>query len=136
MDYIIHTEWLIKQQNIVTLANFKLSYGSNSFIEKKINSIKNNRNTTQPLNEITSGSTFKNPINHHAAKLIEDSGCKGLEVGDAIVSYKHANFLINRGKATATHIEELGKKIIDKVFEKYGILLEWEIKLIGDKKNE
>ena len=65
-----------------------------------------------------------------------DSGCKGLEVGDAIVSYKHANFLINRGKATATHIEELGKKIIDKVFKKYGILLEWEIKLIGDKKNE
>ena len=126
----------LKDTDIVTLANFKLSYGSNSFIEKKINSIKNNRNTTQPLNEITSGSTFKNPINHHAAKLIEDSGCKGLEVGDAIVSYKHANFLINRGKATATHIEELGKKIIDKVFKKYGILLEWEIKLIGDKKNE
>ena len=84
------------------------------------------------MKEKTSGSTFKNPPNNFAAKLIEDAGCKGLEVGDAKVSLKHANFLINKGKATSTDIEELGKQIRDKVFRKFDILLDWEIKIIGD----
>ena len=90
------------------------------------------REKKQPLKERTSGSTFKNPPNHFAAELIDKAGCRGLEIGDAAVSLKHANFLINNGRATAGEIEQLGKKIIDKVFDKFNILLDWEIKVVGD----
>ena len=60
------------------------------------------------------------------------SGCKNLRVGDAILSDKHCNFIINQGKATAKQIEDLGNQIIEKVYEKFQILLEWEIKIIGE----
>ncbi len=76
--------------------------------------------------------TFKNPANNFAAKLIEESDCKGLTVGDAAVSNHHCNFLINKGNATAKNLEDLGKKIIEKVFNKFNIKLEWEIKIIGN----
>ena len=90
------------------------------------------RKNSQPLKSKTSGSTFKNPKNKFAAKLIEMSKCKGLNVGDIFVSSKHANFLINSKKGTASQIEELGKIIIDKVYKKFNIKLEWEIKIIGN----
>ena len=61
------------------------------------------------------------------------AGCKDLNVGDAYISSKHANFIINTKNASATHIEELGQKVMDKVFKKFGIKLEWEIKIIGNK---
>ena len=59
------------------------------------------------------------------------AGCKNLNVGDAYVSAKHANFLINANRASAEDIEELGLRIIDKVFDKFQIKLEWEIKILG-----
>ena len=59
------------------------------------------------------------------------AGCKNLNVGDAYVSEKHANFLINANNASAKDIEELGLRIIDKVFDKFQIQLEWEIKILG-----
>ena len=55
-----------------------------------------------------------------------------MEIGDAAVSLKHSNFLINKGRASATDIEQLGKIIVDKVFKKFNILLDWEIKVLGD----
>ena len=122
----------LKDNDIITSAKFKLSYGNIDEIVENINKIKNQREIKQPLKEKTSGSTFKNPPNNFAAKLIEKANCKGLEVGDAQVSAKHANFLINKGKATATDIEELGKKIIDRVYKRFDILLDWEIKIIGE----
>ena len=91
------------------------------------------REKNQPLKSKTGGSTFKNPDGHYAAKLIEMAGCKDLNVGDAYISSKHANFIINTKNASATHIEELGQKVMDKVFKKFGIKLEWEIKIIGNK---
>ena len=60
------------------------------------------------------------------------SECKGLNVGDIFVSSKHANFLINSNQGTSSQIEELGKIIIDKVYKKFNIKLEWEIKIIGN----
>ena len=60
------------------------------------------------------------------------AGCKGLKVGDAVVSKIHANFLINTSNATAKQIEDLGKLIIEKVYKKFQILLEWEIKIVGE----
>ena len=122
----------IKETDIVTKAIFKIKYGNKIQIQEKINSIKSKRKDSQPLKEKTSGSTFKNPPNFFAAKLIEESGCKGLEIGDAMVSLHHSNFLINKGNASATDIEQLGKNIIDRVYDKFQIQLEWEIKIIGD----
>ena len=122
----------LQDGNIITTANYLYSYGDKDEINQKINEIKISRENSQPLQTKTSGSTFKNPENNYAAKLIEMSDCKGLNVGDAYVSEKHANFLINTNNATASEIEELGKKIIDKVFNKFHIKLEWEIKIIGN----
>ena len=122
----------LQDGNIITTANYLYSYGDKDEINQKINEIKISRENSQPLQTKTSGSTFKNPENNYAAKLIEMSDCKGLNVGDAYVSEKHANFLINTNNATASEIEELGNRIIDKVFSKFDIKLEWEIKIIGN----
>ena len=71
-----------------------------------------------------------NPL---TAKLIQESDCKGLAVGDALISSLHANFIINKGKATATDIENLGNLVKNRVYKKFNILLDWEIKIIGEK---
>ncbi len=122
----------IKQNEIISKAIFNYNYGDTDLIKQKIKNIKNKRLSTQPIQKRTSGSTFKNPPNLFAAKLIEESGCKGLTYGNAYVSDKHANFLMNNGKANANDIENLGKIIIDKVYGKFNIKLEWEIKIIGE----
>ncbi len=123
----------ISNKEIITKVLYKFNYGKSEIIKEKIKYIKKQRVLSQPIKNKTSGSTFKNPKNLYAAKLIEESGCKGINSGDAIVSNQHANFLINRGKATATDIENLGNLIIDKVYSKFNIKLEWEVKIIGVK---
>ena len=117
--------------SIIISAKFDCLYGNKEEIQSNIKNIKKIRENSQPIKSKTSGSTFKNPKNNFAAKLIEQSGCKGLQVGDVIVSEKHANFLINLNKASASEIEDLGSMIIDKVYDKFNIKLEWEIKIIG-----
>ncbi|GAA0547007.1 UDP-N-acetylmuramate dehydrogenase [Rhizomicrobium palustre] len=89
------------------------------------------REITQPIGAKTGGSTFKNPPGAHAWKLIEDAGCRGLKIGDAMVSDVHCNFLINLGNATAAEIEALGEEVRRRVKETSGIDLEWEIKRVG-----
>jgi len=116
---------------IVLKADFFYKYSSASEIIEKKNYIKSKRESSQPIKEKTSGSTFKNPFGQYAAALIEQAGCKGMKNGGASVSTIHSNFLINNGEATALDIENLGKKIIKQVKEKFGIILEWEIKIIG-----
>ena len=122
---------LLPDGDIVLSAKFNYSYGDKEEILNKIKEIKFKRESSQPIKFKTSGSTFKNPKKNYAAKLIEMSGCKGLNIGDAYVSDKHANFLINTNKASANEIEQLGRKIIDKVYSKFNIKLDWEIKIIG-----
>ncbi len=116
---------------IVLKADFIFEKSSLSEIIEKKNYIKFKRENSQPIKEKTSGSTFKNPPGKYAAALIEQAGCKGMENGGASVSNLHSNFIINNGEATALDIENLGKKIIKRVHEKFGITLEWEIKIIG-----
>ena len=116
---------------VVLKADFICKYTSASEILEKKNSIKLIRESSQPIKEKTSGSTFKNPPGEYAAALIERAGCKGMKNGGASVSTIHSNFIINNGEATALDIENLGKKIIKQVYEKFGITLEWEIKIIG-----
>ena len=122
----------IDEKSIILKADFKLDYGSYDDIKFKINEIKFKRKTSQPLNEKTSGSTFKNPPGQFAAALIEKSGCKGMTIGGASISNVHSNFIINNGKASAKDIEKLGEIIIEKVKQKFGISLEWEIKILGN----
>ena len=100
---------------------------------KKINELVSQRELTQPIQEKTSGSTFKNPIHKKAWKLIQESGCKNYKLGKAHLSRIHSNFIINEGGATSSDIEKLGEKIIYKVHQKFGIKLVWEIKIIGRK---
>ena len=100
---------------------------------KKINKLVSQRELTQPIQEKTSGSTFRNPIHKKAWKLIQESGCKNYKLGKAHLSRMHSNFIINGGGATSNDIEKLGEKIINKVHQKFGIKLVWEIKIIGRK---
>ena len=107
-------------------------------IKENLNIIKElnkKRKKSQPITEKTSGSSFKNPKNFKAWKLIEDSGCLDYQVGDACISKMHANFIINKGSATSSNIEDLGESIKKKVLEKFGIELIWEIQIVGTKEN-
>ena len=100
---------------------------------KKINKLVLQRQLTQPIQEKTSGSTFKNPMHKKAWELIQESGCQNYKLGKAHLSSIHSNFIINKGGATSNEIEKLGEKIIYKVHQKFGIKLAWEIKIIGRK---
>ena len=122
----------LDKKSIILQADFNFHRSSYDEIYNKNNYIKLKREESQPLKEKTSGSTFKNPPNKFAAELIEQAGCKGLQVGGASVSHVHANFIINNGTARATDIEKLGRKVIKRVKEMFGITLEWEIKILGE----
>ena len=89
------------------------------------------REASQPLRSRTGGSTFKNPEGHKAWALIDAAGCRGLRRGDAQVSEKHCNFLLNLGDASAAQIEALGEQVRDKVKAHSGVTLEWEIQRVG-----
>ena len=110
---------------------FNGSPASVSKIDARMRDIQEERSITQPVKTPTGGSTFKNPPGHKAWELIDAAGCRGLSRGDAIVSIKHCNFLINKGSATANDLERLGEDIRHRVFENCGIRLEWEIQRIG-----
>jgi UDP-N-acetylmuramate dehydrogenase len=117
---------------IFTKGTFRCEPGDPKIIEEKMNEISSKREATQPIKSRTSGSTFVNPIGLKKAwQLIDESGCRGLQIGDAVVSTKHCNFLINNGNATAADLELLGETVRKKVMEHSGIMLEWEVKRIG-----
>jgi UDP-N-acetylmuramate dehydrogenase len=89
------------------------------------------RGASQPVNTRTGGSTFRNPPGRKAWELIDEAGCRGLVHGDAQVSELHCNFLVNRGNAGAADIEELGEEVRRRVFDRCGIMLQWEIERVG-----
>jgi len=91
------------------------------------------REAAQPIRTKTGGSTFTNPEGHKAWQLIDAAGCRGLTIGDAQVSEKHCNFLINLGSASAADIEALGEEVRRRVKAHSGIELQWEIKRVGRK---
>jgi len=98
--------------------------------QKNIKALLKQRNTSQPIGEANCGSVFKNPKNHHAAQLIEDSSLKGFCIGGACVSDKHANFIINQNEASATDIENLIIHIQQTVKSKFNIDLKTEVVII------
>ncbi|HEY5347378.1 MAG TPA: UDP-N-acetylmuramate dehydrogenase [Rhizomicrobium sp.] len=100
-------------------------------IRARMEALVQQRESSQPTRARTGGSTFKNPPGHKAWQLIDQAGCRGLRHGDAQVSEKHTNFLINLGEASAADIEALGEDVRKRVKEKFGVELEWEIKRVG-----
>lgn len=112
---------------------FQLEKGEVTEIKKKVSEYMQERIKKQPFG-YSSGSVFKNPYPYYAGELIEKSGLKGYKIGDAYVSEKHANFIINRGKSTSQDIYDLIKIIKQKVKEKFNIDLELEIQIIGEFK--
>ena len=91
------------------------------------------RNATQPTNLPTCGSVFKNPDGDYAARLIEVSDLKGVTIGGAAVSTKHANFIVNTGNATAFDIEQLIHYVQQQVLEQQGVLLSTEVCIVGEQ---
>jgi len=121
---------------IVVAARFRGEEGDPKAITAEMDRIAREREASQPLRTKTGGSTFRNPPSEHADarkawQLVDEAGCRGLTLGDAQVSEKHTNFLINRGHATSAEIEGLGEEVRRRVSLKTGVALEWEIKRVG-----
>ena len=110
----------------------KLPRGNSIAAQEKVRELLKRRIMSQPLNEPNAGSVFRNPPGVFAAQLIEQCGLKGERVGDAVVSAKHANFIVNTGAATAADIEALIEKVRHTVRQKCGIELETEVRIIGN----
>ena len=115
---------------VVVYAVFRLSAGDPEAIRETQRSLMARRKASQPLEWPSAGSTFKRPEGHFAGTLIEQCGLKGLGVGGAQVSEKHAGFLINRGGATCADIKELIRQVQEAVLEKTGVRLEPEVKIV------
>ncbi|MBX3350417.1 MAG: UDP-N-acetylmuramate dehydrogenase [Nitrospira sp.] len=109
----------------------QLRPGVRSDIEKVVKDYLRSRRETQPLTLPSAGCVFKNPANDSAGRVVEAAGLKGISVGDAYVSTKHANFIVNQGRASATDVLALIKKIRAQVARKTGVKLELELKLVG-----
>lgn len=90
------------------------------------------RSKSQPIQAATAGSVFRNPEGDYAARLIESAGLKGAQVGDAVVSKLHANFIVNQGKARAGDIEQLIKLVSESVEKHHGVVLIPEVKIVGE----
>jgi UDP-N-acetylmuramate dehydrogenase len=116
---------------IVVSARFRGVPGDPKAIGAEMDRIAAAREESQPLRTKTGGSTFKNPPGDKAWRLVDAAGCRGLKVGGAQVSEKHANFLINTGEATSADIEGLGEEVRRRVAESQGVSLEWEIQRVG-----
>lgn len=110
----------------------QLRQGIRSEIEKVVKDYLHYRKDTQPLTMPSAGCVFKNPANDSAGRLIEETGLKGLSVGDAEVSTKHGNFIVNRGHARAAEVIELVGKVRRTIKKKCGVRLELELKIVGE----
>ncbi|HEX8308008.1 MAG TPA: UDP-N-acetylmuramate dehydrogenase [Allosphingosinicella sp.] len=124
-----HSE--VPEGAVVVEALFEGVPGERALIGAEMDRIAAEREASQPLRSRTGGSTFKNPPGAKAWKLIDEAGCRGLTIGDAQVSEKHCNFLLNLGKASSADIEALGEEVRRRVLANSGVMLEWEIQRVG-----
>ena len=123
---------LMRENWIVVSADFKMQRGDMEDAKRRMSEYAAARKSKQPLEFPSSGSTFKRPEGHFAGKLIQDCGLKGAQVGGAQVSEKHAGFVINRGGATSGDVLELIEMVRREVYAKTGVLLEPEVRIIGE----
>lgn len=121
-----------KGDKVIVSAVLSLSNGNQDEIKAKMADYTCRRKTKQPLQYPSGGSTFKRPEGHFAGALIEEAGLKGFSVGGAQISELHAGFVINKGGATATDVLAVVRHAQETVWEKFGVRLETEIKLVGE----
>ena len=126
------TSIIAKRNYIVLEAEYQLQRGDKTEIRAKMDELKKQRVTKQPLEYASAGSTFKIPEGYFAGKLIQDAGLRGFQVGGAQVSEKHCGFVINKGDATAADIVELMNQVSEKVYQEFGVTLEPEVKRLGE----
>jgi len=118
--------------DIITRVTLKLTKGSTDEIKEKMRELTELRNEKQPVSLPSAGSFFKRPSGYFAGKLIQDAGLKGLSVGGAKISELHAGFIVNDKNATATDIIDLMHLVQNTVYDKFGVRLEPEVRIIGD----
>ena len=121
-----------RRNYIVTTIKLKLQKGNKEKINAVYEDLRERRNSKQPLNFGSAGSTFKRPEGHFASKLIEDAGLKGYHINDAWVSEKHSGFIVNKGNASFKEVMELIEYVQKVVFEKFGVKLETEVRILKD----
>ncbi len=126
------TSVIAKKGYIVLDAVMELQEGKAEEIKALMDDLKERRITKQPLEYPSAGSTFKRPEGYFAGKLIQDADLRGFQVGGAQVSEKHCGFVINKDGATASDVMELMRQVSDKVYDKFGVRLEPEVKRLGE----
>jgi UDP-N-acetylmuramate dehydrogenase len=117
---------------VILKGRFQLRKGKKEEILEKVRSYSEMRKKTQPLDYPSAGSIFKNPKEGPAGKWIEEAGLKGFRMGQAMVSDRHANFIVNLGKATAEEVIHLIEMVEKKIYEEKGIFLEREVRVVGE----
>ena len=133
LDFGYRSSLVMKKGYTVLSAVFKLEKGQVKTIKELIEDLTNKRESKQPLEYPSAGSTFKRPTGYFAGKLIQDAGLKGYSIGGAVVSEKHSGFVINKGNATAKDITDLIKHIQDEVKKQFGVDLHPEVRIIGEE---
>ncbi|MBE7033373.1 MAG: UDP-N-acetylmuramate dehydrogenase [Ruminococcaceae bacterium] len=128
MEFSYRKSALSDTDCIITGATIKLSHGDKNVINEKMADLAARRRDKQPLEFPSAGSTFKRPVGYFAGALIEDCNLKGVSVGGAQVSEKHAGFIINKDNATTNDILNLIDLVRNTVYEKHGVFLETEVK--------
>ncbi len=128
------TSRVMKENAIVLEAVFALENGDHEKIKARVDDLTEKRESKQPLEYPSAGSTFKRPEGYFAGKLIQDAGLKGYSIGGAAVSEKHSGFVINKGNATAKDVLDLIAHIQKEVKKQFGVDLYPEVRIIGEEK--
>ncbi|TCS84412.1 UDP-N-acetylmuramate dehydrogenase [Tepidibacillus fermentans] len=131
-DFAYRTSRLQKEKGILLSVLFQLKLGDRKEIIEQMVRFKERRTKTQPYHLPCAGSVFRNPEGDYAARLIEELGLKGYQIGGAQISMMHANFIVNVGQATANDVLSLIQTVQDKVWEAYKIRLKPEVEVIGE----
>ncbi len=122
----------VQSAEIVLGATFRLSPASAEQIRERLDDIRRWRQAHQPLGLPSAGSFFRNPTGESAGRLIDEAGLKGWRVGGAVVSEKHANFIVNDRRGTAADVRALGDHVRDEIDRRFGVRLEHEVVFLGD----
>lgn len=131
MEFSYRHSILEENGHIAVEVTFEFAKGDKEEISATMKELMQKRNSKQPVNYPSAGSTFKRPTGYFAGKLIEDAGLKGTSVGGAEVSTLHSGFVINKSGATATDILELIALVQNRVYDQFGVMLEPEVRIIG-----
>lgn len=131
LDFGYRKSVFTTNRSIILSATFKLSFSQKEVIKSQMDNLIKRRKDKQPLEFPSAGSTFKRPQGYFAAALIDECGLKGTSVGGAAVSEKHAGFIVNTGNATCSDVIALMEKVKHEVFMQKSVMLEPEVKIIG-----